>query len=261
MRSIDWAASARLSAARSEDAFVVREHFADESPRVVVVTDRRPAMALCPPGLPWLRKPAALHAAASLIGASAARGRGAVGLLDFGDGADEPAWLSPSTSGLWQFEERLAGAGFAAPTDVIEQSLAYLGRVRNALTAGSFVFVLSDFLADVGIETWLEAIGHRWDVVPVVIQDPLWESSFPDISGVVVPFVDAAGGTVRRVRVRRGEAQQLRERHERRHRGLIESLTGLGLDPVVIARAEPDAVLAAFLAWADARLADRRAGR
>ena len=52
MRGIDWAASARLSAARSEDAFIVRERFADESPRVVIVADRRPAMALCPPGLP-----------------------------------------------------------------------------------------------------------------------------------------------------------------------------------------------------------------
>ena len=41
MRGIDWAASARLSAARSEDAFIVRERFADESPRVV--DRRRPA--------------------------------------------------------------------------------------------------------------------------------------------------------------------------------------------------------------------------
>ena len=56
MRGIDWAASARLSAARSEDAFIVRERFADESPRVVVVADRRPAMALCPPELPWLEQ-------------------------------------------------------------------------------------------------------------------------------------------------------------------------------------------------------------
>ena len=39
MRLIDWAASARLSAARDADAFVVRERFSDESPRVVVVTD------------------------------------------------------------------------------------------------------------------------------------------------------------------------------------------------------------------------------
>jgi len=42
--TIDWAASAKLSAARGEDEFIVREDFADESPRVVVVCDRRPTL-------------------------------------------------------------------------------------------------------------------------------------------------------------------------------------------------------------------------
>ena len=45
MDSIDWAASARLSSARGTDEFVVRERFADEAPRVIIVCDRRPEMA------------------------------------------------------------------------------------------------------------------------------------------------------------------------------------------------------------------------
>jgi hypothetical protein len=49
-------ASARLSAARDSETFVLREHYADEAPRVVVVADRRPEMQLFPPGFPWLRK-------------------------------------------------------------------------------------------------------------------------------------------------------------------------------------------------------------
>src|SRR5882672_10612843 len=57
--SIDWNASAKLSAARFSDEFIVRERFAEEAPRVVVVADRRPAMQLFPPELPWLSKPAA----------------------------------------------------------------------------------------------------------------------------------------------------------------------------------------------------------
>ena len=44
-------------AARGMDEFVVREHFADEAPRVVVLCDRRPSMSLYPPGWPWLEKP------------------------------------------------------------------------------------------------------------------------------------------------------------------------------------------------------------
>ena len=43
---IDWPSSARLSAARDSDEFIVRELFADESPRVVVLADRRPSMGI-----------------------------------------------------------------------------------------------------------------------------------------------------------------------------------------------------------------------
>ena len=50
---IDWPSSARLSAARDNDEFIVHELFADESPRVVVLADRRaldgdPALAAAP---------------------------------------------------------------------------------------------------------------------------------------------------------------------------------------------------------------------
>ena len=53
--TIDWFASARLSSARGEDEFVVRQLYAEEAPRVIVVSDtrrvdvalrRRPALAV-----------------------------------------------------------------------------------------------------------------------------------------------------------------------------------------------------------------------
>ena len=258
MRAIDWASSARLSSARDEDAFVVRERFADESPRVVVLSDRRPAMALCPPDLPWLRKASALRVAALLIAASATQHRGAVGSLDHGDGAEHPVWLAPTTSGLWRFEERYESAGFRAPPDAVEQALLHLGLLRSSLPAGSFVFVLSDFLLETSAEAWLRAVDRRWDVVPVVIQDPVWEASFPDVGGVLVPFVDAGSGGVRRVRMGRREARRMRVAHEDRHAALIDTLTAYGTDPVVVSSADPDAILTAFLAWADARVIERR---
>ena len=58
---IDWYASARLSLARGSEEFVVREHYADEAPRVVVLCDRRPSMSLFPEGWPWLSKPEAIR--------------------------------------------------------------------------------------------------------------------------------------------------------------------------------------------------------
>ena len=53
------------SAARGTDEFIVREYFADEAPRVVICVDRRPAMGICPPGLPFLHKDAAAAVAPS----------------------------------------------------------------------------------------------------------------------------------------------------------------------------------------------------
>ncbi len=50
--AIDWNASARLSSARASDEFIVREHYAEQAPRVVVVCDRRPAMTFFAPPLP-----------------------------------------------------------------------------------------------------------------------------------------------------------------------------------------------------------------
>jgi hypothetical protein len=40
---------------------VVREYLAEEAPRVVVLSDRRPAMSLFPRPLPWLDKPEAMR--------------------------------------------------------------------------------------------------------------------------------------------------------------------------------------------------------
>ena len=77
VRTIDWGASARLSAARGAVEFVVRERFAELAPRVVLATDRRPGMALHAP--PWLPKPDVIAYAERLIADSAFRARGLVG--------------------------------------------------------------------------------------------------------------------------------------------------------------------------------------
>ena len=74
-RTIDWAASARLSAAHGDDRFVVREYRAEEAPRVVVVQDLRPEMGCTRPTLPWLHKPAAVQAALAAIARERARRR------------------------------------------------------------------------------------------------------------------------------------------------------------------------------------------
>ena len=148
--------------------------------------------------------------------------------------------------------ERVEASDFGAPADALERSLWFIGR-RTNLPAGTFVFVLSDFLAPPPLESWLDAIAHRWDVVPVVVQDPLWERSFPSLGGVEVAVDDPAGGRPGSVRLTRRQARALREEHERRFARLIADFASLGLDPVVLDSGEPQAIGEAFSAWADER--------
>jgi uncharacterized protein (DUF58 family) len=251
--SIDWFASARLSSVTGGDEFVVRDHAADEAARVVVVVDRRPAMGLYPPSLPWVAKRDALHEAVAAIAASAAAARADLGALDFGH--VEPHWLPPGRRDRhWQVVERESGdTPFDAPDDTLEQAFAFLGRHRGALPPATFVFVLSDFLEQPSPETWQDAVAHGWDVVPVVIQDPRWEQSFPDVAGVAVPVADPRTGATELVRLSRQQVRRRREANETRRRALTDELESLGLDVVAITDSDPAAVDGAFIHWAEER--------
>ena len=200
--TIDWSASARLSSARGTDEFIVRERYAEEGPRVVIVSDRRPEMSVFPAHLPWLSKPTAVHIAAQLIADSAVAARGYSGYLDFGEG--EPYWRAPrSQREDWRLEPRRP---FEARADNLTRAFNHLLTLRPALPAGAFVFVLSDFLVPIDEADWLAAVESRWDVVPVVIQDPVWERSFPDVSGTVVPLAEPRTGRVAGFRLSRSAA-------------------------------------------------------
>ena len=156
-RAIDWKASARLSSVSGGDDFIVRERYAHEMPRVVIVCDRRPEMSLYPPHLPWLSKPLAVECIVELIVVSAVNQRGLVGYLDHGGHGTEndsgtPFWRPPRAhAGSWegnlveQLQENLRG-DFDAPADALDRGLEFLSVVSGAVPIGSFVFVVSDFL-------------------------------------------------------------------------------------------------------------------
>lgn len=250
---IDWGASARLSAASGLDEFVVRERFADEAPWVVVLADRRPSMALYREPFPWLRKWEALEHAVDMVLRSALAARSIPAYLDHADG--EEYWRAPrSRRDLWQGAER---TGFAAPEDTLARGLAHLATHRPALPLGSFVFVLSDFLAPPARDAWLEALERGWDVIPVVIQDPTWERSFPDVSGIAVPFADVSARDVRRARLTRREVEERRAENEARLRTLLDEFEQLGVDPILLERSDGPGVHGAFLDWAERRQAER----
>jgi hypothetical protein len=246
---MDWAASARLSAARGADEFIIKERFADEAPRVVVVADRRPSMSIGASALRRLDKPTALLAAIELIGQSATAARSLTGYLDYADGG--PHWRAPRS-------ETRANPGsfvrpFNAPADTVARGLDFLAEHRRDLPTQAFVFVLSDFIVPPDLGVWQRALEHRWELVPVMIQDRVWERSFPDVGGITVPYADPATGRVHPVYLTRGEARRLCVEHEHRWDSLVRSFRSLGLEPVVAHSHELGDMLAAFLRWADVR--------
>ncbi|HEX7084437.1 MAG TPA: DUF58 domain-containing protein [Gaiellaceae bacterium] len=247
---IHWPASARLSSARGTDEFVVREFYADEAPRVAIACDRRPAMAIG--GAPHrLDKRAAVRACAELIAASAAA---ELADLAWADGASaRPVRVRGPVA------SRLDGA-FTGSERSLQLALDALGRHAAHLPAGSFVFAISDFLAPVRPATWLRCRSLGWDVVPVIVQDPVWERSFPAVGGVALPLADADGGRVEEVWIGEREARRRAAANEERHAALVRRFRRLGFDPVPIDSADPAAVSRRFGAWAERRRL-LRAGR
>lgn len=249
---IDWNASAKLSLARGTEEFIVREHYADEAPRVVVLCDRRPSMSVFPEDWPWLRKPQALRVATRVIGDSAVAARGLLGYFDEADGDER--WSPPRSQHELGF---LDGDAFHAPEDTLTRGLRHLVRQRRDLPAGTFVFVLSDFLVEPERQEWLWALERRWEIVPVVIQDPIWEQSFPDVAGALVPFVDPGSRSVTLARFSAAEVEERREANEHRRADLLTFLRALDMDPVLVSSHEHGAVVFSFLSWADQRLFTR----
>src|SRR5262249_34484475 len=149
-RSIDWAASARLSSAHGSDEFIVREYLAEEAPRVIVLSDRRPAMSLFPRPLPWLDKPEAMRPAAHLVVDATLAAGGFFGYLDLG--AEEEQWVPPRTH--HELPAQAVGGSFDAPEDNLSRAFKFLAETQPVLPAGTFVFVLSDFLMPFDEAAW-----------------------------------------------------------------------------------------------------------
>jgi uncharacterized protein (DUF58 family) len=252
--AIDWNASARLSSAHGADEFIVREYIAEEAPRVVLLWDRRPAMSLFPRPLPWLAKPEAVRVAASLVSEATLAARGFLGYLDLDDGGDA-TWVAPRSE--HELPDAARRETFRAPEDNLARAFDFLARQHPPLPGGTFIFVFSDFLAPVSDETWVFTMERGWDVVPVVVQDPVWERSFPEVGGVVLPLHDRATGSFVSVRLTEREAARRRAENEARADELLERLRTLDLGPVLVTTTDREQIFQAFLEWADERIISR----
>jgi len=248
---VDWGASARLSAARGSDELVVREFFAQRAPRAVIVCDRRPSLGIYGAPLPWLDKQAAIAAVIELVAASARAARGDVGLV--ASGASGAFYVPPgrAPSSAWLVDRATSQSD--APADALARSLELLTRRKAAIPVGTFVFVVSDFLEPAPGRLWMRLRGLGWDVTPVVVQDPVWEQSFPRVGGVVVPFVAPGSALRSEVWITRRRASEHAAANERRLTESLGRFRRLGFDPVVVGTSDPDEIARLFHGWAARR--------
>lgn len=244
VRRIDWATSARLSAIRGEDEFIVRESYGEEAPIVCFTVDRSSSMALYPREYPWLHKPAAVREMAEVVALSAAHYHCPLAFLD------AESWRPPSTStGLEGLVELLDEHGYDREEDTVDSLFGRLRSVEHLLPGGSFVFCCSDFMQVPSEQTLALILDQEWDLVPVVVQDPLWEQSYPEAAAeVALPVFDEAG-RFRLLRESRAEVQERREAHEARLRRLEELFTGYGFPPIVISELGPAPLEEALRSW------------
>jgi uncharacterized protein (DUF58 family) len=247
---IHWAASARLSEARGTDEFVVREFFAEQAPRVALVVDRRPGMAIHPSPTPWLDKRRAAEAAERLIAASAIAERGEIALSD---GSTRGATWLRGTGGSVATLDRGARGAYRGDTGSLRRALDAIVRDARALPSGSFVFVVSDFLDPMPTRLWARLRSLRWDVTPVVVQDPVWETSFPAVGGAVVPLADPVSGRVEDVWFSPRQARERAAANEARLAGALALFRRLGFDSVLVDTTEPAEIAERFHRWAERR--------
>jgi uncharacterized protein (DUF58 family) len=263
LASIDWYASARESMVKDDDIFIVRQYYTETAPRLILVVDRRPSLGLYPPDLPWLSKPAAIREATTAI-ITAARAAGAyTGYLDFGHvddrGEASPRWIPPrrqSVKAISQIRE-----DFTAPEESLELAMDYLLGLPSDVPAGTFVFAVSDYLQPIPDAIWSRARARQWDLVPVIVQDPVWEQSFPEIGGLVLPVSDPATGRRSSLRLSRREANARREANRKRLEGLVARFRHLGFDPVVLGTSNPIEIDTEFITWARRRRLTRKRAR
>jgi Protein of unknown function DUF58 len=244
VRRIDWATSARLSALRGEDHFVVRESYGEEAPIVCFTLDRSPSMALYPREYPWLHKPDAVRQIAQVVALSAGHYHCPLAFLD----ADN--WRAPSTAiDSDEVMRLLDETGYERSEESVDVLFGRLGAIGHMLPGGSFVFCCSDFLEVPSERSLAMIVDAEWELVPVVVQDPLWEQSYPEAAGgVALPVCDTAG-RFRLLRESRTEVSERRRSHEARLRRLEELFTGYGFPPIVISETGPVALAEALTSW------------
>jgi uncharacterized protein (DUF58 family) len=179
---------------------------------------------------------------AALLAVTALHNNDRVGLVLFADGVRE---FLPPREGRHHLLHVIRELLFAEPRRSRTEIASVADFLANITKKRNVVFVLSDFL-DVDFETPLRALGHKHDVIALILSDPR-ELELPSVG--LVALEDAETGRVEYVdtasaEVRDRFARAARERRAQR----LRTFSRLGVDRVDLSTDRPyvPALLALF---------------
>ncbi len=250
--SIDWPASARLSALRGQDEFIVRQYVAEEAPSVVLVIDRRPSMALYDGTLPFLHKP--------VRGAAGGRGDRRVGGRR--PRADRPGrGLERPAAAAGPVPHRAPAGAAARRRGAVRGARATAWPTPWPCSPGAAPSCPPGRSCSWSPTSWPRSRRPPGGACAASAGTSSRSSCRTRRSSRASPCCRASscrtstptGGRVLQVRLRRREAEARRREHEERHAALLERMLRAGADPVLLSSEEPFHVDQAFAAWADRR--------
>lgn len=272
---IDRIATAWLESIDEDADPLIRERFTELVLPVLFVVDRGPTMSLYDPEVfpHLLDKDWVVNVVGHTLAESAFQKNCYVGYLHQAR-FNHPNFVKRERGFFWkepnlQGEERVRKVQrkyfpkreFFAPEDTLKRQFQFLSVCSPVdLPPGTMCFILSDFFAMPPKDQWrwlLKRMGL--DLVPVLIQDPRLEQSFPvEFANIEIPYTDPHSGRVMRIAFTKGEARELKKRHEMRYRQIVKRFQDLRLDPIIISRNDPTYIFQQLSIWAKQRKTKRR---
>jgi uncharacterized protein (DUF58 family) len=233
IRSIDWNVTARMNAP------YIKKYREERELNIYLAVDVSSSGWF---GTANVNKRELAADVAALLAVTALHNHDRVGLVLFADGVRE---FLPPREGRHHLLHLIRELLFAEPRRSRTEIASVTDFIANVTKKRNVVFVVSDFL-DVEFEAPLRALGHKHDVIALILNDPR-ELELPSVG--MVALEDAETGSVGYVdtsvaAIRESYARAARDRRAQR----LRTFSRMGIDRVEISTDRPyvPALLALF---------------
>ncbi len=233
IRSIDWNVTARMNTP------YIKKYREERELNIYIAVDVSSSAWF---GTGSVSKRELASDVAALLAVTALHNNDRVGLVLFADGVRE---FIPPEQGRHHLLHVIRQLLFAEPRRSRTEIASVADYLANVTKKRNVVFVISDFL-DVDFEAPLRALGHKHDVIALILNDPR-EVELPSVG--LVALEDAESGRVGYVdtsnpAVRERFAQTARERRAQR----LRTFSRMGVDRIDLSTDRPyvPALLALF---------------